>query len=105
MKFQGQVRRRSKFRRPKFVPLLILAILLAVAFFFYFVNAKLTPIYIQYAEVQTEKIASHVISQAISDRIVNVLDINDIIEHVPTESSNSSIVNLTRTLLIESWQM
>ena len=88
MKFQGQVRRRSKFRKRKIVPLLIPGILIAVAFFFYIINMRLTPTYIQYAEVQTQKIASHVISQAISTRIANVLDVNDIIEHVPTETSN-----------------
>lgn len=71
------------------------------------------PTYVQYAEVQTEKIASHVISQAISDRIANVLDVNDIIEHVPTETSNmvttkfnTEIINRvladTRTLVEEN---
>ena len=92
MKFQGQVRRRPRLRKRKMVPLIILAILLAVAFLLYFVNARLTPIFVNYAAVQTEKIASHVINQAISERIVNVLDINDVIENVPTGSSNSTMV-------------
>lgn len=88
MKFQNQVKRRPLFRKRKIVPLLIPAIIIAVALFFYIVNMRLTPTYVQYAEVQTEKIASHVISQAISTRIANVLDVNDIIEHVPTDTSN-----------------
>lgn len=61
---------------------------------------RLTPTFIQYAEVQTQKIASHVISQAISTRIANVLDVNDIIEHVPSDTStmvttkfNTEIIN------------
>ena len=53
---------------------------------------KLTPVYAQYAEVQTEKIASQVISQALSERIANVLDVNDIIEHVPTGSSSNTVI-------------
>lgn len=100
MKFQRQVKRRSRFKKPKFVPLLIPALILAIGFFFYVVNMRLTPTYVQYAEVQTKKIASHVISQAISTRIANVLDVNDIIEHVPTETSemvttkfNTEIIN------------
>lgn len=100
MKFQGQVKRRARFKKPKFVPLLIPALLLAIGLFFYVVNMRLTPTYVQYAEVQTDKIASHVISQAISTRIANVLDVNDIIEHVPTETSemvttkfNTEIIN------------
>jgi sporulation protein YunB len=87
LRFQGQVRRK-KFRRGKWVPLLIPAILIAIVFLIYIVNMRLTPTYVDYAEVQTQKIASHVISQAISTRIANVLDVNDIIEHVPTETSN-----------------
>src|SRR5699024_11649836 len=43
-------------------------------------------------EVQTEKIASHVISEAITERISNVLDVNDIIQHVPTENSDQVTV-------------
>ena len=61
---------------------------------------RLTPTYVRYAEVQTQKIASHVINQAISTRIANILDVNDIIEHVPTETSemvttkfNTEIIN------------
>jgi len=82
------------------ISLLIPAIVLAIIVFFYIVNMRLTPTYVQYAEVQTQKIASHVISQAISTRIANVLDVNDIIEHVPTETSdmvttkfNTEIIN------------
>lgn len=92
MKFQKQVKRKPKLRKHKMVPLLIATIIIMVSFFFYFINARLTPIYLDYAAIQTEKIASHVINQAISERIVNVLDINDVIEEVPTGSSNSSMV-------------
>lgn len=63
-----------------------------VALFFYTINKRLTPIYLQYAEVQTEKIASHVISEAITERIYNVLDVNDVIQHVPTEGSDQVTV-------------
>ncbi|MCZ2260466.1 sporulation protein YunB [Sporosarcina sp. G11-34] len=100
MRFQGQVKRRRKIRKGKLVPLLIPAILIAVVFFFYLINMRLTPTYVRYAEVQTVKIASHVINQAISTRIANILDVNDIIEHVPTETSemvttkfNTEIIN------------
>lgn len=89
MKFQGQVKRRGRVGKRKILPFLLPAIFLTVIFIFYIVNMRLMPTYMQYAEVQTEKIASHVISQAISERIANVLDVNDIIEHVPSETSNT----------------
>lgn len=66
----------------------IACFLLTVGGLFYWINAQLTPTYLRYAEVQTNKIASMVISKAINTRIANVLDVNDIIEHVPSESAN-----------------
>lgn len=61
------------------------------------------PTYLQYAEVQTNKIASHVVSKAINSRTSNVLDVNDIIEELPQGSSemvttkfNTEIINRVR---------
>lgn len=93
MKFQKPVRRKKNFRRKwNLLPFILLSIVIAVIYLFYTVNQKLTPIYLQYAEVQTEKIASHVISEAITERISNVLDVNDVIQHVPTENSDQVTV-------------
>lgn len=100
LRFQTVVKRRPNNRKRKMLPFLIPAILLAIASFLYIVNMRLTPTFVQYAEAQTQKIASHVISQAISSQIANVLDVNDIIVHVPTETStmvttkfNTEIIN------------
>ncbi|ARD47450.1 sporulation protein YunB [Sporosarcina sp. P37] len=65
------------------------SIFVAVAMFFYTVNKQLTPIYTQYAEVQTQKIASHVISQAIQNRTTSVYDVNEIIENVPDDTKDT----------------
>lgn len=61
------------------------------------------PTYLQYAEVQTTKIASHVVSKAINSRTSTVLDVNDIIEDLPSESDymvttkfNTEIINQVR---------
>lgn len=93
MKFQRPIRRKTVFRwNRKLFPLILLSIVLAVIYLFYTVNQRLTPIYLEYAEVQTEKIASHVISEAITERISNVLDVNDIIMQVPIENSDQVTV-------------
>lgn len=93
MKFQKPVKRRTIFRRKRnLFPIILISIVIAVIYLFYTVNQRLTPIYLQYAEVQTEKIASHVISEAITERISNVLDVNDVIQHVPTENSDQVTV-------------
>ncbi|KAA0944133.1 sporulation protein YunB [Sporosarcina sp. ANT_H38] len=98
MRFHGQVTRKSRNKKRKLLPLLIPAFIIAIFLFIYFVNARLAPIYVQYAEVQTQKIASHVINKAISSRTANVLNIEDIIVNVPSDSKgmikfNTEIIN------------
>jgi sporulation protein YunB len=99
LRFHGKVNRKSRFRKPKLVPLLIPAILIAVLAFFYLINMKLTPIYVDYAEVQTTKIAAHVINKAIDSRIANILNVNDIIEHVPSTTSNMVTTKLNADII------
>jgi sporulation protein YunB len=56
---------------------------------FYLVNVRLTPIYLEYAEVQSNKIASLVVSKAINSRTADVMDVNDIIEEISSDKANS----------------
>lgn len=74
--------------------------MLSVGGLIYYINEQLTTTYLQYAEVQTNKIASMVINKAINSRISNTLDVNDIIEEVPSDSTtmvttrfNTEIIN------------
>lgn len=93
-----EVQRRSRKKKRKWLPLLIPATLIAIAVFFYVINMRLTPIYADYAEVQTRKIAAHVISKAINSRTAAVMDINEIIVPLPDDSElvkfNTEIINM-----------
>ena len=68
--------------------LLVVSLLCAVIAFLYFMNSRIMPTYVQYAEVQTQKIASYVVSKAINSRTSSVLDVNDIIVDLPPGTSN-----------------
>lgn len=70
------------------IPLLFVFVVISVGLMFYLVNVRLTPIYLQYAEVQSVKIASLVVSKAINSRTADVMDVNDIIEEIPTDQTN-----------------
>ncbi|ETT81952.1 sporulation protein YunB [Viridibacillus sp. FSL R5-0477] len=90
------VQKRQK--RSRLLPLFIVSFFGMIALLFYLVNIRLMPTYLDYAEVQTNRIASEVISKAINSRTANVLDVNDIIEEVPGEDTkmtkfNSEIIN------------
>lgn len=99
MKFYNLKRRKRLNRFTFFIASFVVAVLL----FLYILNARLMPTYLDYAEVQTFKIASHVVSKAINARTSRVLDINEIIEDLPSESDymlttrfNTEIINQVR---------
>ncbi|SOC13050.1 sporulation protein YunB [Ureibacillus xyleni] len=120
--FSRRPRRRMQFyhtkrrRRSNRFALFIFSFVVAVILFLYTLNARLMPTYLQYAEVQTFKIASHVVSKAINARTSTVLDVNEIIEDLPSESDymlttrfNTEIINKVRaetvTLVKEHLQL
>ena len=85
------------------IAILLISFIICIFLFVYVLNDRLMPTYLQYAEVQTNKIASYVVSKAINSRISNVLDVNDIIEDLPQGSSemvttkfNTEIINRVR---------
>lgn len=88
---QAPKKRKPKRRWLKFI---IPALLLTIIGSFYYLNLKLKPIYINYAEVQTRKIAAHVISQAIQSRASEVLDVNDVLVNIPNGSKETVAMNV-----------
>lgn len=93
---------RRKKRANRFA-LFLMSFVFTVILFLYFLNSRLMPTYLDYAEVQTYKIASHVVSKAINARTSSVLDVSEIIEDLPTESDymlttkfNTEIINQVR---------
>lgn len=70
--------------------LLMVSLFIMIIISLYVINMRLMPIYLEYAEVQTAKIASYVVSKAINSRTSSVLDVNEII--VPIESENETMI-------------
>ncbi|MGX9135724.1 sporulation protein YunB [Rummeliibacillus sp. JY-2-4R] len=91
MKKKKQLYARQK---PRFLPVLMVSLVGSIAILFYFINVRLLPTFMQYAEVETNKIASYVISKAINSRTSNVLDSNDVIQSVePKNGNNQGLVD------------
>ncbi|WP_107937839.1 sporulation protein YunB [Ureibacillus chungkukjangi] len=85
------------------ITLFIIVFVIGITAFLYILNARLMPTYVDYAQVQTTKIAAHVVSKAINSRTSSVLDVNEIIEDLPSESDymvttkfNTEIINQVR---------
>ncbi|KOS63899.1 sporulation protein YunB [Lysinibacillus sp. FJAT-14222] len=80
---------RKKGNKLNRLTLLIVSIVVGVILFIYFLNERLMPTYLQYAEVQTTKIASYVVSKATA----NNLDINDVLVEVSPGSNSDLTIN------------
>ncbi|WP_274310525.1 sporulation protein YunB [Solibacillus daqui] len=98
------MRFRTKKRNSKnIITLILVSLVLSVVISIYTINGRLMPIYKEYAEVQTNKVASYVVSKAINSRTSSVLDVNEIIVNLPTQSQdmittkfNTEIINQVR---------
>lgn len=100
MRFNKKKKHFNIFTQQRKLAIFLACFLLSIAGLFYFINGRLTPTYLNYAEVQTNKIASMVISKAINSRTANVLDVNDIIEEVPSDNSNNMVTTKFNTEII-----
>ncbi|MFJ7935715.1 sporulation protein YunB [Sporosarcina sp. NPDC096371] len=97
MKFNSQVTRKSRKKKRKFLPLLIPTTLVAIALFLYIVNMRLTPIYSDYAEVQTTNIAAHVINQALKSKELKLPSNDEIFAPIPNDTSGAISINSDAT--------
>ena len=95
--------RKKKSHRKNLMTLILMSLAFMTALSIYIINGRLMPIYLEYAEVQTYKVASYVVSKAINSRTSSVLDVNEIIVNLPTQSTdmittkfNTEIINQVR---------
>ncbi|WP_427108560.1 sporulation protein YunB [Lysinibacillus xylanilyticus] len=82
--------------------LLVVGTIIGVFLFIYYLNEQLMPTYLEYAAVQTGKIASSVVSKAIDSRTSSVMDVNDILVEVSPNNQadlkiNTETINRVRT--------
>lgn len=85
-------KRKQLFKRSRLFSIVLLSLVGCVLLLFYYINVQLMPTFMRYAEVETNKIASYVISKAISSRTSNVLDSNEVIESVG-DGESQGLVN------------
>lgn len=87
------------------IAIFLLSLIACIIFFLFYINDRLLPTYLEYAEVQTYKIASHVVTRAISAK--NIMNASEVIENVPTNSNemvttkfNTEIINRERAEIV-----
>lgn len=100
--YSNQGNYRKKGSRLNRLTLLVVGTIIGVFLFIYYLNEQLMPTYLEYAAVQTGKIASSVVSKAIDSRTSSVMDVNDILVEVSPNNQadlkiNTETINRVRT--------
>lgn len=78
-----RLKRKRKMQIISKLSILILIIVICVILFLYYVNGKILPTLMQYAKVDTEKMAVTIMSNSITDEVLNILE-------------NETIFNITK---------
>lgn len=73
-----RVRLRRKHNKWNVIIFIIIFILLSIIFVFKYINEKIMPVFLEYAEYQASKIATYVISKAVDEEVSQNLDIEDL---------------------------
>ena len=73
-----RVRLRRKHNKWNVIIFIIIFILLSIIFVFKYINEKIMPVFLEYAEYQASKIATYVISKAVYEEVSQNLDIEDL---------------------------
>lgn len=75
MKLKKYKKKKNKLNK---IIIIVLAIIISIIVAFKFVNKKITPIILNYAEVEAKKIATLVIGKAINNEVVDQISIDDL---------------------------
>lgn len=71
-----KLRRRRKFDKINTIIIVIILLFLSIGMVLGYINSKLSPRLLNFAEMQTQKIANAIINRAVSKQIVNGMDID-----------------------------
>lgn len=71
---------------------IIILIIISIIFIFNYINKKIMPIFLEYAEFQASKIATYVISKAVDEEVSQNLDLEDLF--ISTTDSTGNIKSI-----------
>ena len=72
--------------------LIIILVLISIILVFKYINTKIMPIFLEYAEYQASKIATYVISKAVDEEVSQNLDIDDLF--ISSKDSDGNIKSI-----------
>lgn len=84
--------KKRKKNKLNLIIIILILIIITVILLFKYINTKITPVFLEYAEYQSSKIATYVISKAIDREVTQNLDLEDLF--LTTKDSNGNIKSI-----------
>ena len=94
MKRKIHLKKRNKFNLKKFpkiniIIILIVTIMIVIFLIFRFINKKVSPVIMNYAELQAGKIATYIIRQAVNEEVTKEINVDELF--ITTKDDNGNI--------------
>ena len=94
MKRKIHLKKRNKFNLKKvpkinIIIILIVTIMIAIFLIFRFINKKVSPVIMNYAELQAGKIATYIIRQAVNEEVTKEINVDELF--ITTKDDNGNI--------------
>lgn len=87
-----KLKKRKKYKKLNFIIIIIITVIIGIFYTFRYINKKVLPVLIDYAESEANKIATTVINHAINNEVTNNLNTDDLF--ITTEDNNNNIKSI-----------
>ncbi|MFV0275138.1 MAG: sporulation protein YunB [Bacilli bacterium] len=96
---RARLKRKRKINKSSLVTLLLISFVFCLMLLFSYINNRITPILLQYAELETNRLASLVISKAITKELANNMDIDKLFVIIKNNDGEIISIDFNTTIV------
>ncbi|MFA5410206.1 MAG: sporulation protein YunB, partial [Bacilli bacterium] len=94
-----KLKKRRKFDKINTIIIVIILLLLSITLFLGYLNSKLSPILLEFAELETAKLANLVINRAVTKQITNDINIDKLFSMVQNNNGEIQTIDFNPTIV------
>ncbi|MDD2203023.1 MAG: sporulation protein YunB [Bacilli bacterium] len=94
-----KTKRKRKFDKINQIIIVIILLFLSITMFLGYINAKLSPLLLDFAEIETAKFANLIINRAVTKQITNEIDIDKLFSTIKNNNGEIQTVDFNPTIV------
>ncbi len=94
-----KLKKKRKIDKISLLSIVIILIILSIYFALIYINNKISPVLINYAEMEAEKLSNLIINRAITKQITNNIDINKLFTTIQNKSGEIQTIDFNPTIV------